>query len=109
MNLPEELPSDCASTRLESAMKSRTIRRDDEAQSPFGLIIVLLGIVLVLVGLFLISTGSWSFGLATIGVGCILGGFGGIGSIETPVGTIVGGAGIILLVAAFAINQIFNR
>ncbi len=83
--------------------------RDDRAQGGFGGILVIIGIALVLIGLFLISTGSWSFGFGCIGVGCILGGFGGPGSIETPWGTVVGGAGVILLIVAFAINQIFHR
>ena len=85
------------------------MKERDEAQMPGSGILLLIAVVLVFVGLLLAASGSWSIGIACIGVGCLLGGFGGVGSIETPWGTIVGTAGIILIVIAFAVNQIFHR
>jgi len=89
--------------------RSRILQRDEEAQMPGSGIILLIAVALVFVGLLLAASGSWSIGIGCIGVGCLLGGFGGVGSIETPWGTIVGSAGVILIVIAFAVNQIFHR
>jgi len=85
------------------------MRRDDEALGGFSGILVIIGVGLIIIGLLLIASGSWSIGFGCIGVGCILSGLGGPGSIETPWGTVTAGAGVILLILAFAINQIFHR
>lgn len=85
------------------------LRLDDDAQTPFGFIRVIVAMLLVFIGLGLIGLGAWSWGFGFIGVGCIIGGFGGTASFENPLGKVVGGAGLILLIIAFAINQIFHR
>ncbi len=87
--------------------KWRVLRNDEDAQLAF--ITTAVGMLLMLVGLVLLSGGSWSTGLACIGVGCLLGGWGGVAKIVTPQGQIVGAMGFILLVVAFLVNQVFHR
>ncbi len=80
-----------------------SLRRDDSAQGEFSEYAFLIGIGLGLVGLLLIYVGAWSFGVAFIGFGCLVGGFGGEGATDTPWGNVTGDAGIVLLVVAFLI------
>ncbi len=84
------------------------LQHDDDAAGPFGGILFLVAIALFVAGLVFISAGSWSLGLGCIGVACIVGGFGGPGSIESVWGKITLPAGMILLIAAFVISQFFH-
>ncbi len=85
----------------------RDLRSDIDGQ--LGALTLMIAFVLILVGLFVISVGQWSTGFALIGVGLILGGWGGVVRVTTPWGQIVGGAGVIVLIAAFIVAQVFHR
>ncbi len=69
----------------------------------------MIAFVLIMVGLFIFSTGQWSTGLALIGVGLMLGGWGGVVRVTTPWGQLVGGTGLIVLFAALGVAVIFHR
>jgi len=65
--------------------------------SPVGLV-MLIALAFILGGLYIASSGSPGTGLMVIGVGVLIGGFGGSGSMGFGLLKVAGPAGLILIV-----------
>jgi hypothetical protein len=75
-----------------------TIRGDDLGQGVFTLIPFILGFALVVGGAFLITSASWSAGLILVGIGVLLLGAGGSGTLGYGVLKVAGPTGLIIIV-----------
>jgi len=79
--------------------------RDESGQE--GLLAA-IGVILILVGILALVLRAWSLGLALLGVGFLLTRVGGEASYDSPIGTVTGGAGLILIIVAVVLWYYFH-
>jgi len=84
--------------------------RHDEAGQGISLAVpFLLAIILIIVGVLLIQGQSYGTGLILVGIGLLIGGFGGRATLGYGMLKIVGPVGLILIVVGTAVRIIFGR